>query len=59
MPMTDRTELATLTVGQFGRMSQLSRKALRVYNERGLLLPARIDPESGYRYYTRAQVDVA
>ncbi|MCB8983954.1 MAG: MerR family transcriptional regulator [Ardenticatenaceae bacterium] len=57
--MTDRTELASLTVGQFGRMSQLSRKALRVYNERGLLLPARIDPESGYRYYTRAQVDVA
>lgn len=45
--MTDRTEQATLTIGQFGRLCQLSRKALRVYNERGLLLPARIDPESG------------
>ncbi|MGD2078586.1 MAG: MerR family transcriptional regulator, partial [Chloroflexota bacterium] len=44
---------------QFGRLCQLSRKALRLYDERGLLPPARIDPESGYRYYDQDQVTVA
>lgn len=57
--MTDRAEEAILTIGQFGQLSQLSRKALRLYNDRGLLPPARIDPDSGYRYYTRAQVAMA
>lgn len=57
--MTDRTSDANLTIGQFGRLSQLSRKALRLYDDCGLLPPARIDPDSGYRYYTRAQVATA
>lgn len=48
-----------LTIGEFGRRGQLSRKALRLYDERGLLRPARIDPDSGYRYYTREQLRVA
>lgn len=54
--MTDRTEQATLTIGQFGRLSQLSRKALRLYDDCGLLRPVHIVPENGYRYYTRLQV---
>ncbi|MCB9006385.1 MAG: MerR family transcriptional regulator [Ardenticatenaceae bacterium] len=54
--MTDRTEEAKLTIGQFGRLAQLSRKALRLYDDKGLLAPTRIDPDSGYRYYTRAQI---
>ncbi|MAT99186.1 MAG: hypothetical protein CL608_18735 [Anaerolineaceae bacterium] len=57
--MTDRTEDAQLTIGQFGRLAQLSRKALRLYDDKGLLTPKRIDPDSGYRYYTRAQVAIA
>jgi DNA-binding transcriptional MerR regulator len=57
--MTDRTEIADLSIGQFGRLSQLSRKALRLYDERDLLAPTRIDPGTGYRYYTRAQVATA
>lgn len=57
--MTDRTEEATLTIGQFGRLAQLSRKALRLYDERDLLVPSHIDPDSGYRYYARAQVATA
>jgi DNA-binding transcriptional MerR regulator len=57
--MTDRTKETQLTIGQFGRLSQLSRKALRLYNDRGLLTPVYIDPDSGYRYYTRAQVAIA
>ena len=57
--MNDRQHEASLTVGQFGRLCQLSRKALRLYDERGLLPPARIDPDSGYRYYRRDQVATA
>jgi serine/threonine protein phosphatase PrpC len=31
-------------------------KALRLYDELGLLRPAAVDPESGYRYYDKAQL---
>ena len=57
--MTDRTEDAQLTIGQFGRLAQLSRKALRLYEDKGLLMPNRIDPDSSYRYYRRTQVVTA
>jgi DNA-binding transcriptional MerR regulator len=57
--MTDRAKEASLTIGQFGRLSQLSRKALRLYDQRDLLPPAHTDPDSGYRYYRRAQVATA
>jgi len=57
--MTERTEEATLTISQFGRLSQLSRKALRLYDDRGLLPPAHVDPDSGYRYYARRQLATA
>ncbi len=57
--MIDQTEETLLTIGQFGRLSLLSRKALRLYEDRSLLCPVRIDPDNGYRYYTRAQVATA
>lgn len=57
--MIDQTKQKQLTIGQFGQLSQLSRKALRLYEDKGLLHPARIDPDSGYRYYVRAQVETA
>ena len=42
-------------IGRFSRLSRLSIKALRLYDEQGLLAPALVDPSSGYRYYRRAQ----
>ncbi|MEU3078006.1 MerR family transcriptional regulator [Streptomyces laurentii] len=48
-----------LTIGDFARASGLSAKALRRYDETGLLPPARVDPYTGYRYYTRDQVEQA
>ena len=50
---------ALLTIGAFGRMSGLSIKALRLYDESGLLPPTWIDPESGYRYYAPGQLERA
>src|SRR5262249_22773030 len=40
-----------LTIGAFSRMSHVSIKALRFYDEIGLLKPTRVDGENGYRYY--------
>jgi DNA-binding transcriptional MerR regulator len=46
-------------IGEFARRSRLSLKALRLYDERGVLVPSRVDHGSGYRYYDTAQLDQA
>ncbi|MGW7542039.1 MerR family transcriptional regulator [Streptomyces sp. NPDC054770] len=48
-----------LTIGAFARACRLSPKALRLYDELDLLKPARVDPETGYRYYAEAQLERA
>ena len=48
-----------LTIGAFARVTRLSPKALRLYDELGLLRPAIVDGASGYRYYDPAQVERA
>jgi DNA-binding transcriptional MerR regulator len=45
-----------LSIGEFAAATQLSQKALRIYDEQGLLPPARIDTVTGYRYYGSDQV---
>ena len=47
------------TIGEFSRATHLSVKALRHYDEIGLLEPADVDPSSGYRHYQAAQVPSA
>ena len=46
-------------IGEFARRSRLSIKALRLYDELGVLAPARVDEASGYRYYNVAQLEAA
>ncbi len=41
------------TIGDFSKATGLPVKTLRFYHEKGLLIPAAIDRESGYRYYDR------
>lgn len=48
-----------VTIGEFARSSRLSAKALRRYDELGLLRPALVDPVNGYRYYDGTQVGTA
>lgn len=45
-----------LSIGEFAAATQLSPKALRIYDEQRLLPPARIDTATGYRYYSSDQV---
>jgi effector-binding domain-containing protein len=46
-------------IGRFSKMTRLSIKALRLYDELGLLAPAMVDPASGYRYYHPGQANRA
>jgi len=48
-----------ISIGEFARRSRLSLKALRLYDERGVLVPSRVDRASGYRYYGTTQLDQA
>ncbi|ASB87284.1 MerR family transcriptional regulator [Bacillus sonorensis] len=43
-------------ISEFSNLSQVSVKALRYYDQIGLLKPAHIDAETGYRYYTANQL---
>src|SRR3954470_9128163 len=54
-----RAMTTLVTIGDFSRMSYLSVKALRHYHETGLLEPAQVDPDSGYRLYDATQVSTA
>jgi DNA-binding transcriptional MerR regulator len=48
-----------MLIGEFAARAQLSAKALRLYDELGLLVPARVDAATGYRYYTADQLTKA
>lgn len=54
--VSGRSSSQLLSIGGFAAATQLSPKALRLYDEQRLLQPARIDAASGYRYYRIDQV---
>jgi DNA-binding transcriptional MerR regulator len=43
-------------IGEFAQIAQVSGRQLRFYDQLGLLRPARIDPQTGYRYYSIRQL---
>ncbi len=43
-------------IGEFSKLSRVSVKALRHYDDLGLLHPARVDRFTSYRYYTAEQL---
>jgi len=45
-----------LSIGEYARRAGLSISAVRFYGDRGLLVPASVDPGTGYRSYDEAQV---
>ena len=48
-----------LTISAFSRLTRLSRKALRLYDQLHLLPPAKVDPDTGYRWYGPGQLEQA
>lgn len=51
--------MTLLTIGEFARAARLTPKALRLYDQLGLLRPVRVDAASGYRYYSPDQLERA
>jgi len=45
-----------IPIGTFSLITRLSQKALRLYDDRGLLVPEIKDLCTGYRYYTGSQI---
>src|SRR5258707_13190010 len=48
-----------MRMGEFSRRSQLSLKALRLYERLGLLRPVAVDQRNGYRRYHESQLYTA
>jgi DNA-binding transcriptional MerR regulator len=49
----------SFSIGDFSRATHLTVKTLRHYHEAGLLVPASVDPRTGYRRYTAEQISPA
>ncbi|HPF87296.1 MAG TPA: MerR family transcriptional regulator [Candidatus Limiplasma sp.] len=45
-----------LKIGEFAAFCDISVRALRLYDQMGLVKPLRIDPATGYRYYDPEQL---
>ncbi len=48
-----------LSIGEFSRVTRLSVKALRLYHEKGILIPGSVNLRSKYRYYGSRDVERA
>jgi len=57
--MSSSGTTSLMPIGRFSRLTGLSVKALRHYDELGLLRPFSVNPETGYRSYASSQVAVA
>lgn len=54
-PSANKAVNKLVATGHFAKTTGLTRSTLRFYDEVGLLRPALVDPETGYRYYERGQ----
>ena len=49
-------EKTKLKIGEFSRLMQVTVRTLRHYEQKGLLLPDKVDEWTGYRYYSIGQM---
>lgn len=57
-PFENFIEEPLYKIGLFASMNHVTVKTLRFYEEQGLLIPAFINEENGYRFYTMSQMAV-
>lgn len=55
-PCDTKTENHLYKIGIFAQMNHITIKTLRFYEEQGLVLPAYVDEDNGYRYYFLSQM---
>ncbi|GAA6152179.1 MerR family transcriptional regulator [Pseudoteredinibacter isoporae] len=47
------------SIGEFSKITQMTVKTLRFYHEKGIIEPSYVNPDSGYRYYSERDLEVA
>lgn len=45
-----------MLIGEIAEFFGVSRKAIRLYEKKGIIKPVEVDSQNGYRYYSAAQV---
>ncbi|MCM1118545.1 MAG: MerR family transcriptional regulator [bacterium] len=45
-----------MRIGEIAEFFGVSRKAIRLYEKKGIIKPVEVDAQNGYRYYSAAQV---
>ena len=45
-----------MLIGEIADFFGISRKAIRLYERKGIIKPVKVDPGNGYRYYSAEQV---
>ena len=53
---TEINKSELLSIGEMARFCSISTKSLRHYDKKGILIPSVVDPETGYRYYSKDQL---
>lgn len=46
-----------LTIGEFAKLRNITTETLRHYDRIGLVKPVKVDPDTGYRYYSILQYE--
>ena len=59
MTINSNRRYRLLKIGEFSKLSRVSVRMLRHYDEIGLLKPAEIDRFTDYRYYREDQLPIA
>ncbi len=49
-------ENGLMMIGEIADFYGVSRKAMRLYEKKGIIKPVKVDPANGYRYYSAEQV---
>ncbi len=49
-------ENGLMMIGEIADFYGVSRKAMRLYEKKGIIKPVKVDPSNGYRYYSAEQV---
>lgn len=49
-------EKPLMKIGEIAAFFNVSVKALRIYEKKGIIKPEKIDPQTSYRYYTADQL---
>src|SRR3954454_1788838 len=58
-PDMDDERRSLIPIGQFSLLTRLTVRALRLYDKLGILVPAHVDPDTGYPDYGAAQAKLA